>query len=261
MRFLPGEPALLMGKTLVIADTHLGTERDYRVAGYKFPSQTKELARKVLELVARIHAEKLLIVGDVKHKVPGTSFQEEREVPDFFSRVSKQLPVEIVPGNHDGMLAKLLPDIKIHPTSGVLIDDVYLCHGHSWPSPEFLNASFLVISHNHPLIELKDRLGFRWLEKVWIRAALEKKAIAEKYTAKLKGRLPELVVMPTFSDLVGGFAMNRTDKKPLGPVLKLAKLSGAKVFLLDGTFLGELKDLNAKARLTFSKRKQENSQD
>ncbi len=44
--------------------------------------------------------------------------------------------------------------------------------------------------------------------------------------------------MPAFSDLVGGFAVNRADRRPLGPVLRSADMEKAKAILLDGTFLG-----------------------
>jgi hypothetical protein len=245
MKFVPSEPALIVGKTLVIADLHLGVEHDYRLAGFRMPSQTEKLAERALSLIKKTKTKRLVVMGDVKHKVPGTSFQEKREIPDFFNRLSEKVQVEVVPGNHDGGLQALIPNIRIHAMSGTLIDDVYLCHGHSWPDPDFLDADFLVTSHNHPLIELKDRLGYRWLEKVWLRADLRKKAVSEKYKTK-STKLPELVVMPTFSGLVGGFAMNRADRKPLGPVLKSADLKKARAFLLDGTFLGELKNLEAR---------------
>jgi len=246
MRFVCGEPALLTGKTLVIADIHLGAERDYRVSGFRMPSQTGKLAERILALARKTKTKKLVILGDVKHKVPGTSIQEEKEVPSFFRRLSETLDIDVVPGNHDGNLVKLLPHVKIHPPTGMRVGEAFVCHGHTWPSPDFLDTAFLVVSHNHPLIELKDRLGFRWMEKAWIRSEMKRKPLAEKYKLASKQPLPELVVMPAFSDLVGGFAMNRTDKEPLGPVLKLAKLGAARAFLLDGTFLGELRELRVK---------------
>jgi len=241
MKFLINEPALLVEKTLVIADIHLGVEYEYYKSGINIPSQTSAMLKKIKKLIDKNKAKRLIVIGDIKHKVPGTTFQEEREIPSFFETLSEIVLVEIIPGNHDGGLSKILPNIKIHPSSGYLFNNVYLTHGHTWPKPDFLNAKYLVISHNHPLIEFKDEFGYRWLEKVWIRSELKPDLIGKKYNNFKK--LPELIVMPAFSDMVGGFAMNRHEREPLGPVLKCADLEKAKVYLLDGTFLGKLGNL------------------
>jgi hypothetical protein len=241
MKFLTNEPALLIGKTLIIADLHLGVEYEYSKAGMKIPSQTKKIEKRIEELIEKTNAKNLIIIGDIKHKVPGMTFQEKREIPDFFKTLSEKISVGIVPGNHDAEISKILSNVKIYPSSGLLLKNTYLTHGHKWPKQDFLKAEFLVISHNHPLIEFKDKLGYRWLEKVWIRSKLKPSSIRKKY--KNFKKLPELIVMPTFSDLVGGFAMNRHEKEPLGPILKCADLEKAKVYLLDGTFLGKLEGL------------------
>ena len=58
-------------------------------------------------------------------------------------------------------------------------------------------------------------------------------------------KLPELVVLPTFNDFAGGRAFNRRGEKPhlMGPLGRAAKKSGARVYMLDGTFLGRLTGL------------------
>ncbi|MFH1294907.1 MAG: hypothetical protein ABIH90_03145, partial [Candidatus Aenigmatarchaeota archaeon] len=112
----------------------------------------------------------------------------------------------------------MVPDVKIHPSTGLLLGKTFLCHGHSWPSAGFLRSDFLVISHNHPLIELKDSLGYKWREKAWIRAELKQDIIKNQYNDC--AQLPELVIMPAFSNLVGGFAINHITKKPLGPMVR-----------------------------------------
>jgi len=254
LRFVTGEPALLLpGKTLVIADLHIGAEHEFRRAGIRMPSQTNKLLEKARSLVRQARARKLIILGDVKHKVPGLSFQEEREVPHFLTELGKITEVEVVPGNHDDGLQKLVPDIRFHPSSGVMMGNFYLTHGHAWPSPDFLNAKRVLSAHRHPVIEFRDRLGYVWRERVWVRTGLKKAAIKDRFKKDIspKTSVPELVMMPAFNGMVGGSALNRKKQDfrlkrrptPLGPLLKAAKTAGARVYLLDGTYLGELDKL------------------
>ncbi|MFH1294908.1 MAG: hypothetical protein ABIH90_03150 [Candidatus Aenigmatarchaeota archaeon] len=77
MKFISNEPALLVGKTLVLADIHLGVEYDYKIAGYKMPSQTQKTTKRIKDLLKKTKAEKLLLMGRHKaqgsrHELPGT---------------------------------------------------------------------------------------------------------------------------------------------------------------------------------------------
>lgn len=238
---MANEPALMIGKTLIISDLHLGIEHVFYKSGIHLPSQTEVLAKRLDDLIARTKANRLIIIGDVKHKVPGTSWQEEREIPLFFSKLSKRIKTEIVLGNHDPGIERLLPkEIKIHPTEGFLLGDFYLTHGHAWPSQDIKKAKTVIIGHNQPMIELRDKLGYRWIEKAWVVSKLNRKKLIKKY--KGVKTAPELVVMPAFNDLAGGICFNR-EKEFMGPIIKNAGLRNAKIYLLDGTYLGELKDL------------------
>lgn len=242
MKFLTNQPALLLrGRVLVIADLHLGIEYEFRKAGIRLPHQTEKLLEKTKTLIRQTRAKKMIILGDVKHTVLGLSFQEEREVPHFLNRLDSIVQVEVIPGNHDGFLRKLVPNIKFHQSRGFLLGKTYLTHGHTWPSPDFLHAEQILIGHNHPMIEFRDRLGYIWREPVWLRAAVGCKKLAVRFK-KLPRKLPELVVFPTFNDFAGGRALNNKRNKAqlMGPVAKCAKLRSAKIYLLDGTYLGEL---------------------
>lgn len=242
MKFITGQPALLLrGRVLVIGDLHLGIEYEFRKAGVRLPHRTDKLLEKTRGLVRQTKAKRLIILGDVKHKVPGLSFQEEREIPHFLNQLDRIVDVEIVPGNHDGQLQRLVPNIKFHPSQGLLLGKTYLAHGHSWPSPDFLRADQVIIGHNHPMIEFRDKLGYVWREPVWVRAGLDRKKLAARYGKVRKP--PELVVFPTFNDFAGGRAVNSFYGKKgafMGPLAKCARPRSAKIYLLDGTYLGEL---------------------
>ncbi len=244
LKFITGEPALLIGKALVIADLHIGAERDYRAAGISMPSRTQDVQDRIESLLRKTKASRLIILGDVKHRVPGASFQEEKEVPTFLSKLAHKASVEVVPGNHDGGLARLSPDIAVHPSEGIMVGGLWLSHGHAWPPAEALKAEAIIIGHNHPQVEFRDRLGKVWRERVWVRASINPKALRSRYK-KLPKKFPGLVLMPAFSPLVGGWAVNKPNDEGelvggLGPVTKCADIRHAKVFLLDGTLLGEV---------------------
>ncbi|MHC4479340.1 MAG: hypothetical protein ACYTEL_27285 [Planctomycetota bacterium] len=93
IKFVTGKPALLVGKSLVVADLHLGIEREFYQSGIKFPSQTEKIKDMVEGLVKITKAERLILLGDVKHKVPGISLQELREIPQFLEHFSGKLEV------------------------------------------------------------------------------------------------------------------------------------------------------------------------
>jgi len=254
-KFISGEPAVLAGETLVVSDLHIGIEHGFRRAGIKMPSQTRSMKERLDSLIKKTKAKRLVILGDVKHKVPGSTFQEEREIPEFLEHFSKKVKLEIVPGNHDADLKRLVSKkIKIHPSKGILKDKIYFMHGHAWPDSSFLDADFLVMGHVQPQIEIKDKLGYVWRERVWVRAELDRKKSVELFGKKGKTksskvrldsgqRLPELIVLSSFNKMSGGLALNKKEKLRESPVLKLAKLNKTRIYLLDGTFLGELRKL------------------
>src|SRR3989344_2623789 len=124
LKFVP-EGALVYKKNLIISDIHIGIEYDLYKSGIRIPSQTDKIADRILKVCKREKIEKLFVLGDIKHEVPGTSWQELRELPIFFNKICKRVPVEIVPGNHDGGLEKIL-DIKFHPSIRIRVGDLYL---------------------------------------------------------------------------------------------------------------------------------------
>ncbi len=262
LRFVTGEPALLLTgrahgsseaqRTLVISDLHIGIEHRYRKDGISVPSQSGRLLERIEKLIRKTRASRLVILGDIKHKVPGTSFQEERDVPVFFRRLLDQgIEVEITPGNHDDRIGRLLPEgVRVHPSTGFALGGVWLCHGHAWPPSELLDAENVVTGHNHVSIELVDKLGYRWKDPVWIKAELIRKKLMDRYKGiPPRKRLPELVLIPPFNSLAGLIPLNRPARttKTKGylregpnPLFRISRKSRARVYLLDGTFLGEL---------------------
>ena len=70
-------------KTLVISDTHIGVETDLSHAGIRIHKQIEKFKDTLDKLIELTKAKSLVILGDVKHKVPGASIQELRDIPKF----------------------------------------------------------------------------------------------------------------------------------------------------------------------------------
>ena len=67
---IPGEPALFVqntSATLVIADLHIGIERELYRSGINIPSQTKKIFDRLLKLIADHSPDRIVLLGDVKH--------------------------------------------------------------------------------------------------------------------------------------------------------------------------------------------------
>ncbi|MBI4362983.1 MAG: metallophosphoesterase [Euryarchaeota archaeon] len=231
---------------VVIADIHLGLEAEKRRRGVRIPSQTDRLLGALRGAVEEAGARRVVMLGDVKHTVGGSSWMERREVPRFFASLRERVPVEIVPGNHDGLLRDLLGDtVAIHPMSGALIDGVGYLHGHTWPAPGLLKAPALILGHDHLVVEFRDEVGGRQREPVWIRAHLRPSRLPKRLRAVCRRRIP-VYLMPAFNPLLAGVPVNRLGPRGvIGPLFKseAIDLPRGEVYLLDGTYLGEVKDL------------------
>lgn len=233
---------------LVVSDLHLGIEYEIFRAGGNIPSQTSKMAEHIVELAKLIKAERVIILGDLKHGVMGLSHQETREIPVFFETLLENVDkVDVVPGNHDGGLSSILPSgISLHPAKGLRVGETGFFHGHTWPGKELLSCKVWVTGHNHAGIEFVDGLGYRHVEPAWIRAPVKRKRFAELYPGNLGTGCGWVCCMPSFNPLVGNTGFNSVPPRELlGPIFRreILDLDNAEVYLLDGLFLGKLGDL------------------
>jgi putative SbcD/Mre11-related phosphoesterase len=241
-------PLLLIERTqkvLVAADIHLGMEYELWQCGVSIPSQTKRLQEMLLQKLAEIDPDRLVLLGDIKHNVPKTSWQEKQEVPAFLQSLSRQVEVDLVPGNHDGGLADLAPPgTRVQPSTGFILDGVGYFHGHTWPDAELFSCDMLVTGHIHPAVRLRDPLGHGIARPAWVRAPICTACVETHYKKKLSAS--EMIIVPAFNDLCGGLSLNETQENEDGPVLTMASLDQARIYLLDGTDLGDLGSIRAR---------------
>ena len=236
---VPDLPALVIEgqkKWVCVSDLHLGIEAQLRRAGFNIPSQAPKMLSSLESLAS--HGDNLLILGDVKHKIPSVSYREDREIPPFLEALlRKYRNVTIIAGNHDGGLTAILPTgVQAIAGRGTRIEDMGVCHGHVWPAKETMSGSKLVMGHIHPSVLLKDTLGTKSNEKCWVRAGFRKKQVLERYPSCPN----ELVVVPAFNPLLTGTPVNRASSARLGPMFRNALIDEGSlvVCLLDGTNLG-----------------------
>lgn len=242
------ERALLIeskdGNVLVVADFHIGIEYEFLGRGVRVPSQTGAMLERLNWLLSVTDSRKLVVLGDVKHQVPGTSYQELRELPGFLEG-AKCDSVEIVAGNHDTELECMAPKkVVIHPSSGMVLEKepkkFGLFHGHAWPARQLLGCDYLVCAHLHPVISITDPLGGRHREPCWLFSRMKQKETIANY-GMAGNQDATVIIMPAFNPILGGLAIN--EAASFGSFFGCVDFPDGDVFLLDGTGLGKLKDI------------------
>ncbi|MCQ2079382.1 MAG: metallophosphoesterase [archaeon] len=243
---VPGIPALRVEDSLIIGDLHIGVEAHLGKKGVHLTSRTDMMFDSVVE-AAGTEVDRIIMIGDIKDSVPGSTRQEYREIPMFCDRLLEHFSeVCIVRGNHDTSIEEFVPGrVRIHPASGMVLGDIGLIHGHTWPSEEVMGCRTLVMGHEHPTVLFKDGVGAHMSEPCWLRGRF-KEVSSERYPS-----LPEqFIVVPAFNRLLGGSPMNVVDSEPLSPILNsdLVDLDNSHLYLLDGLDLGIRSDLMVRSR-------------
>jgi putative SbcD/Mre11-related phosphoesterase len=248
LKIVPGDAALVYSQdgesTLLISDLHLGLEKELAKKGFRLPAYSVRMVGRVRDLAENHGSKRLMVLGDVKHTVGKVEDIDWGVVPWFFDTMLDLFDVvEVIPGNHDGNIKTVLPSrVVLHSSQGTTLGKgrgrIGVAHGHAWPSEEAIATKNLVIGHSHFTYEMRDSLGTRSRESVWVTANYDVAELMEGagYKSKLRG-MGKLTVMPPFNRLVGGQPINRSKSFQFGPVLSSRSmgLENADIFLMDGT--------------------------
>jgi hypothetical protein len=135
--------------------------------------------------------------------------------------------------------------VRIYSSRGFKIEKYGFFHGHAWPSKRLMRCDYLFMGHIQPAVEFKDRFGHRSIHRVWVVSKLNKKKVEKRYKIKDLGRLV-LTIVPSFNELSGYFILNKEERDDLYGSLfseNIVEIRKSKVYFLDGTYLGELKNL------------------
>ncbi len=215
IKAIPDVPALTFGKRerwVVVADLHLGI--------VDFPERS--VVRSLSSILSK-GFDGIVILGDVKHDI-GMRNRERKEVELLISEIKRNGVDEdniiLVKGNHDGGIDDM---IRTTPSSGLVIGEVGLFHGHAKPSEDVLSSKYVVFAHIHPAVLLKDAVG-RIKRRVWLKGEWDRSKV---------------IVMPAFNELCASIALN-VERRILS---KYRSLDEFQAVMIDGTPLGRIKDL------------------
>lgn len=235
MRIVRSHPALLLEEKrrhVVITDLHIGFEST--LAANDIHIETEAIVKETLdELTSIIELEKpdsLVLLGDVKAGIDSISKIEWSAVPLFFE-ISKRIDTLLIPGNHDGNIQKLLPDeVTLASSSGVVLGDTLLTHGHTLPSENLSHVNKIVMGHVHPVFFNKGSILDG--QRVWVSMKVEKNMLFPSS----KGQL-EIIIIPTFNKYF--YASHKRFRKSISPIIaRIKNFQEAKILTLDGSIIG-----------------------
>ena len=235
-RIVQAHPALILEEKkrhLVVTDLHIGFESTF-VANDIYV-EPKALVQETLdEITSIIESEKpdsLILLGDIKSGIDSISKAEWNAVPLFFE-IAKKIDTMLIPGNHDGNIQKLLPEgITFASSSGIVIGDTLLTHGHTMPSENLSQVKKIVMGHVHPVFFRQGSVVDG--QRVWVYLKAEKNNLFPSS----KGDL-EIIIIPTFNKYFYA-THKRYYKKSISPILEHIKdFQSAKIVTLDGSIIG-----------------------
>ncbi len=257
---VPGAPAAVATledeRALVVSDYHAGYEAGLRYEqGVDVPSQASGRRERLVELLERTGAGRLVVCGDLMHAIGDPGGAERGELEVLLESFPESVSTTLVKGNHDGAIETWLdPDrddrhgsLEIVPGNGIRLGPLGVCHGHTWPTPDVLEADIVCFGHEHPCIRLEDEVGGSRVEPIWLRGQLEPEPFAERdeydeVSWVDGGQPPRAVAVPAFNNLVGGTWVNVPGQSFLAPFLPDG-ITDAEAYLLDGTRLGPFREV------------------
>jgi len=214
-------------KTIVIGDLHLGLEDSYVNRGTFLPKQQYNwIHNNILKILESVDVKRIIINGDLKHEFSKINKQEWTDVYKFLNFLSEGYDVEIILGNHDVMMKKILKEQGYNIKDYICFSNIILLHGDVIPE-EALNKDMVIIGHEHPSVCIKEG------------------AKVEKYKCFIKGmwRDKVLIVMPSFNPLIEGNDI--LTRNFLSPFIK-KDISDFKLFVIGNKVynFGKVKNLS-----------------
>lgn len=197
-------------RTLVVADLHLGYETALEAQGIHIPRvQTRTIKEALVRAIDRHRAERVVLLGDVKHEFSRNMGQEIRDVRSVLDSISEMVNIIIVKGNHDNFIENIVSRTQIPVVNKYELMGVTFVHGHQ-PCED----RPLVIGHEHPSVKIVDSVG----------AYL-------KLPCHLVLRQEMIVVIPAFSPLAAGTDITGVPRSEyLSPILASSDVMNAEVY-------------------------------
>ncbi len=243
IRIVPSQPALMLegeNRSVIITDLHIGFESSLFGNNIFVGKNTtiQETINCIEEILEKTKANSLILLGDVKSSIKSIAKNEWSEVPLFFKKMSDKVETILIPGNHDANIQKLVPDgVTQVSSTGLVIENILLTHGHTMPSENFSNVDRIIMGHVHPVF-FQDGSVING-KRVWVSIKANKQQIFSSTSGEI-----EITIVPSFNKYF--YATHKKQyKKSISPILeKIKKVKSAKIITLDGTIIGDESMIN-----------------
>ena len=228
---------LLIDRTLIISDLHIGYEQALNRQGIMVPRfQYKKILERLQEIINKYDIDRIVVNGDIKHEFGRITRQEWDEALNFIIFLKNNFyEVILLKGNHDNFTRFIADKTELEVYETYTIGDFIIMHGDKIPDDLMTrDESTIIIGHEHPCIGIRNGERF------------------EKIKCYLKGYYKEknLIVMPSFNFVTEGSDI--LHEKSLSPYLKKRSMGELEVYGVENfevLYFGRIKDiLNVKDR-------------
>lgn len=180
-------------KLLAVSDFHIGYEEALNKQGILIPRfQFQETVQRLEKILKSVHAETIVICGDLKHefgRISETEWRQTLKVLDLMNKYCKK--IILLKGNHDTILEPISTKRNLEIKEYYVAGGCLFLHGDKLPEKygiQLKEIKAIIIGHEHPALGLKER------------------ARVERYKCFLKGsyKRKQLIVLPSFNLVVEG---------------------------------------------------------
>ena len=236
---------------VVISDLHIGFEYDLHKKNILLDSDKliDDILTEINSIASKNKIDGIVILGDLKSSIYNINKIEWNLIPTFLSSLSKNFDVFLVPGNHDGNISLLVPDsIIMANSSGLIIDDTLLIHGHTLPTSINETTKKIIIGHVHPIFLNSGSLLHG--DRIWVHLKIKREILKPRKSGTI-----DLIIVPTFNKYYYSFIHDPSQfrskyknnkNNSISPIIRKAiennSLVEGSLFSLDGSLIGNLSD-------------------
>jgi uncharacterized protein len=250
VRLLHPEPALLIcgkldkqySRFVVAADLHVGSETYGVMNGITLNAKflIQNINNRFLKLVNATKADGIILLGDFKSSVCRITRLERSIVPAVLTSISQYAEVYLIPGNHDSFMSYIAPNnVNLVSSTGMVLGDILLMHGHTMPSTIRSSVGRIIIGHIHPIFLKPNNIADG--QRIWIYMKVRKRAIFSDRDGSL-----EILIMPSFYSSPNT-RLRHNMWKPVPPiierVIKNKAVEEMLLLTLDGSIVADLSSM------------------
>ncbi len=155
-----GWPALLIGRTLVVSDVHIGIEKELWSKGVRATDLSTRTMDYMESLLSEVRPKRIVINGDLRHNIPLFTKRERDDVLKFLELCETFGETLVVKGNHDGGIEEFAGRYVV----GIRYEEkgITITHGHA-----AVEGERFVVGHVHPAFRITHGFASE-LVKVWM---------------------------------------------------------------------------------------------